>query len=176
MMSNHSSQYVNGYFDQKNFASFFGVTGASNNLNYKAGWERIPENWYRRPIGDEYTIPLFLGDLVNHGVQYPQFLVPGGNTGKTNTYTPVNLTALTHGLYSSATLLQGNNLECFLYQMLPQATPDLLKQTETSAINLLAGLTAQVNKALAGLNCPQLQAIDKSQFAKYPGYQKSQPN
>ena len=43
---------------------------------------RIPDNWYKRAIGNEYTIPGFLADVVDFGEKYPPLLSTGGNTGK----------------------------------------------------------------------------------------------
>ena len=37
--------------------SFFAITGESGAFEYNAGWERIPDNFYRRPLSDPYTIP-----------------------------------------------------------------------------------------------------------------------
>lgn len=174
MMANHSAQYVNGYLDRETFKSFFGVTGSPGTFTYKAGYERIPSNWYRRAIGNEYTLPLFLGDVLSHGTQAPEFLLPGGNTGKPSTFTPLNITALTKGVFNGATLLQGNNLACFIYQILPLGTPDVLKRTQTSTLNILKLLTDQLGPLSQALSCPQLQSIDKSQYNEYPGYTRSQ--
>ena len=56
MMANHSAQYPQGYLDKETFKSFFAVTGKSGAFKYTPGYERIPDNWYKRPVGDEYTI------------------------------------------------------------------------------------------------------------------------
>lgn len=55
MMSNHSAQYPQGYLDKETFKSFFAVTGDSGNFKYQPGHERIPDNWYKRAIGTEYS-------------------------------------------------------------------------------------------------------------------------
>lgn len=60
MMSNHSAQYPQGYLDKETFKSFFAVTGDSGNFKYQPGYERIPDNWYKRAIGTEYSIPAYV--------------------------------------------------------------------------------------------------------------------
>ena len=57
MMSNKSAEYPEGYLDKASFMSFFAITGESGSFTYQPGWERIPDNFYKRAIGDEYTIP-----------------------------------------------------------------------------------------------------------------------
>ena len=56
MMANHSDEYPEGYLDKDTFKSFFAVSGDSGAFTYKAGWEKIPNNWYKRPVADPYTI------------------------------------------------------------------------------------------------------------------------
>jgi hypothetical protein len=105
-------------------------------------------------------------------ISNPQFLSVGGNTGKTDTFTPVDVTNLTGGVYSSESLLQGNNAMCFAFQAAQQGAPDLLKgvlSDATSALNQLAGA---IDPVLSSLGCPQLEAIDESQFSQFPGYSK----
>jgi hypothetical protein len=60
MMANHSKEYPDGYLDKETFKSFFAVSGDSGAFTYKAGWERIPDNWYKRPVADPYTIPGYI--------------------------------------------------------------------------------------------------------------------
>jgi len=141
------------------------------------GYEKIPDNWYKRAIGDEYTIPFFQTDLTNAALKYPQFLSVGGNTGTTNSFTGVDITNLTGGVYNSQTLLQGNNAACFAYQNAQQGAPDLLKGVFTDTTAALAKLNDAFNNAYSALGgCPQLQSIDESQFDKYPGYSKLKSN
>lgn len=171
-MSNKSAEYPGGYLDGNVLKSFFSITGDPGSFVYTEGHERIPDNWYKRAIGDEYTIPFFETDLLAAATQYPQFLSVGGNTGKTNSFAGVDITDLTGGVYNSATLLQGNNLMCFGYQVQQQLAPDLLKSllsvTQlTSGLNQLDTAFANIYSALGG--CPQLKSIDTQQFANYPG-------
>lgn len=136
-------------------------------LTFDASYEKIPDNWYKRAIGDEYTIPFFQVDLTAAALQYPQFLDIGGNTGTTNSFTGVDVMNLTGGVYNAQTLAQGNNLFCFGTQFLQQAVPDVLKGV---AIDTLTQALANTSSALA---CPQITKIDASNLNQFPGYAKS---
>lgn len=138
------------------------------------GHERIPENWYKRAIGDEYTIPFYALDLNAAALEHPQFLSIGGNTGKTNSFTGVDLEDLTGGLYNTQTLLEGNNLACFGFQAAVQFAPDLLKGLVKDLTTPLGQLGDALNSALNGLGCPQLggDAWDESSFSQFPGFTK----
>jgi hypothetical protein len=88
------------------------------------------------------------------------------NTGTPNSFTGVDITNLTGGLFNGATLAEGNNLGCFVYQFASQAKPDAL-------IGPLNQLTGVVGDLIAPLSCPQLKAIDDSQLRAFPGYSKN---
>lgn len=171
-MANHSAKFPNGYLERTTFSSFFAVSGKPGSFVYKEGWERIPDNWYRRPIGDDYSIPAFLVDVLNHGIKYPPLLIPGGSTGQKGKFVPLNLNNLTGGVFDTATLLQGNNAICFAFQIAKAATPDILIGGATAVIGLLSQLTSSIDSVVSTLGCPQLSTIDKSQFKMYPGYNK----
>jgi hypothetical protein len=168
-MGNKSATYPEGVLNQDVLKSFFSITGTSGNFKYTEGYERIPENWYKRAIGDEYTIPFFLTDVLAAAAQYPEFLDIGGNTGTTNSFTGVDVTNLTAGVYNGATLAQGNNLECFVFQLLVQAGPDILEQLFTNPSSATSKLDGAVSNAQGGVVCPKLNKVDYSQFSKYPG-------
>jgi hypothetical protein len=155
-MSNHSAERPEGFLDQGVLKSFFAVSGTQGALSYQAGNERIPDNWYRRPIGVDYSIPVFSLDAVAIQLAVPDRVAVGGNTGTPNSFAGVDLGDLTGGVYNSATLLQGNNLVCFGYQTLLTAVPDILKGLlgdVTSALNIV---TSKIAPQFAQFNCPQL--------------------
>lgn len=60
----------------------------------------------------------FVLDVIDFGLKDPRLLSIGGNTGKVNTFTGVDPSALTKGVFNGATLTQGNNLECFIFQLI----------------------------------------------------------
>lgn len=170
-MGNKSEEHPDGYLDANVLKSFFSITGEPGNFQWTEGHERIPDNWYKRAIGDEYTIPYFNTDVLAAAIEYPQFLDVGGNTGEPNTFTGVDLQDLTGGVFNTATLAEGDNLACFAFQFAQQAAPDLLKGSFSSVTQPLSQLNDAVGKAIGSLtnSCPQLKKIDDSQFSKYPG-------
>jgi len=171
MMANHSSKYPEGYLSREVFTSFFGVKGDKpGNFKVNQGWERIPENWYRRPIGDEFSIPDFLLDVLEHAAKYPRLLNIGGNTGKVNSFAGVDIKDLTGGVFNAAMLLKPNNLECFVMQIIMAAAPDVLGSQFTDVKKALTPLSDKLRQLLANKSCPKLQKYNQKLFAKYPGY------
>ena len=162
-MANHSAEYPAGYLSYETIQSWFGVEGTDGNYQANQGTEQIPANWYRRALEYPYESTYFLADLLNAAALHPKFLSVGGNTGKPNTFTPVDIKDLTGGLFNSADLAKGNNLACFLYQLSAQAKPD-------AVLGVLNKLTGAIGSIIGGLGCPQLQAIDNSQLEQFPGY------
>ncbi|MCJ1451366.1 hypothetical protein MMC28_001702 [Mycoblastus sanguinarius] len=173
MMSNKSAEYPEGYLDKASFMSFFAITGESGSFTYQPGWERIPDNFYKRAIGDEYTIPGYVADVLKFGIQDPRLLSVGGNTGTTNSFTGVDLGALTNGVFDAATLAEGNNLECFVFQLVQAETPGLVTSLYENVTEAVQPLAENINSNLAGLSCPQLVGVDMSQYNAYPGYTKA---
>lgn len=132
----------------------------------------IPDNWYKRAVEYPYDTEYFLGDAANAISQYPQFADIGGNTGTVNSFTGVDVPDLTGGIYNAQTLLQGNNFACLAFQFATQAKPDLLSLL-TPVTNALSPVTSALSSLMNALNCPQLEAIDKSQLMQFPGYKRS---
>lgn len=90
-----------------------------------------------------------------------------------NTYAALDLGNATGGLYNAATLLQGDNLKCFVFQSLLAGAPDVLKGGYADIEGVMSTLTDQVNQFLGNAVCPQIQKPLSEQFAKYPGYKRS---
>ncbi|KAF7852551.1 hypothetical protein EAF04_010952 [Stromatinia cepivora] len=170
MMSNKSEEFPEGSLTRRDLMSFFAITGESGDFQYTPGHERIPDNWYKRAIGDEFTIDGFLADVLHFAKQYPPLLNIGGNTGKPNTFTPVDLQSLTKGVFETGTLLEGNNLECFVFQAAQAALPDVAVGTLTSIVNAIQPFSDIVFQRLLSLGCPHLKSIDQSTFNSFPGY------
>jgi hypothetical protein len=93
------------------------------------------------------------------------FITLHSNTGTPNSFTGVDIGDLTGGMFNAATLTQGNNFACYVYQLAAQAKPDI-------ALGALDALTGAVGSIIGKLGCPQLKAIDDSQLEKLPGYSK----
>jgi len=168
-MGNKSAEFPEGYLNGDVLKSFFSITGESESFVWKEGYERFPDNWYKRAIGDEYTIPFFMSDLNAAALQYPQFLDIGGNTGKVDTFAGIDVKNVSGGVYNLQTLAQGNNAACFAFQFAQQTAPDVLKGLFSSLTAPLAQLNDAFEKVFAEISCPQLQSVDTSQFANYPG-------
>ncbi|CAE6534056.1 unnamed protein product [Rhizoctonia solani] len=167
LMSNHSTEAPNGVLVHEVLKSFFAVTGSSANLTYQRGYERIPDNWYRRPV--DYSLPLFDVDLVDAILKYPELLSIGGNTGKVNSFAGVDIGNITGGVYNLGNLLEGNNLVCFGFQAAQQAIPDVLKGILGDITSVLLSLVSKIGPILSGLGCPELTKYDASVFEAYPG-------
>ncbi|WPH01374.1 hypothetical protein R9X50_00421700 [Acrodontium crateriforme] len=179
VFSNKSVEYPDGYLNKENLKSFFGVTGDDDNLQFTPGHERIPENWYKRNVFDPYSTASFAADMLAIYTSNPQIITLGGNTGKVNTMTPIDVGNLTGGVYNAANLLQGNNLVCFIFQVLAFESPDII--SNGGVINDLLGLIdaslqSAVTNALSSLACPQLTEFDDGQLSNFPGYTKFHAN
>lgn len=172
-MSNKTAENPEGVLNQDVLKSFFAVTGNPGSFVYTPGYERIPENWYKRAIGDEYTIPFFISDLLAYAAQYPEILSVGGNTGTVNSFTGLDISNVTGGVYNSKSLTQGNNLQCFLLQFIQQTSPGLLSGLFLNPSGALATLTKELSGLLSGLTCPQLSKVYLDEFNMYPGYKKA---
>ena len=174
-MANHSEEYPEGYLDRKTFSSFFGVEvdARGKNFNVKQGFEKIPENWYKRPINDDYSIPDFLLDVLEHAAYDPRLLSIGGNTNGVNSFTGVDLEDLTGGVFNFANILDPDNLACLIFQITLAAGPDFLGSTFTDVKKALTPLSDKVMQLLAGKECPQLLEYNQGLFEQYPGYTES---
>lgn len=168
-MANKSAEYPEGYLNGEVLKSFFSITGDPGSFVHTPGHEKIPDNWYKRAIGDEYIINFFQLDFLAAAAQHPEFLSVGGNTGEVNTFTGVNINDLTGGVYNAQTLTKGDNAACLAYQAAQQAAPDILKGLFSSITKPLAQLNDALGKVFAELSCPELEKIDTSLFKKYPG-------
>lgn len=147
------------------------MTGAYVLLSLQTpGYERIPNNWYKRAIGDEYGMVPFAIELNLIALAHPEFLSIGGNTGQVDTFTGVNLADLTGGVYDASTLLEGNNLGCFVLQAAVMNLPTSVAGLLEGVLNDLAGI---VNPLLEEWDCPELLNIDESLLEKFPGYSRS---
>lgn len=143
------------------------MTGTYPDYQWQKGQEKIPENWYRRPSATPYDVAHGLGDL---GVQYlarPESFRIGGNTNGVNTYTGVDLSDLTGGVYNGTNLfgLDGSpHMACFVGQVIQEFIPDFANR----GLNLLSPVTDLVNKFVTpitgSLDCPSLDKYDQTLY------------
>lgn len=156
--------------------SFYSMEGSSGNFQYTPGYEKIPDNWYKRHPSDDYSIPYFGCDFFNQLTAHPIFLSIGGNTGTVNSFAGLDPANLTGGVYNAASLLS-NQTEafCYLFQVTESITPDLLSGILT---DVTQG-TSKISQAISsftdalGVTCPTLQNLKYSQFEQYPGFKNS---
>ncbi|KAH7341386.1 hypothetical protein B0J17DRAFT_625907 [Rhizoctonia solani] len=152
-MSNHSAETPEGVLNHDVLKSFYGVSGSGDSLTYQRGYEVISISPFLRV----------------HGLKHPEFLSIGGNTGKVNSLSGVNICDTTGGVYNSVNLLEGNNLICFAFQAAQQAIPDILKSILGDLTAALGLWTTNITPILSGLGCPKLTKYDGSAFGTYPG-------
>ncbi|MCJ1449956.1 hypothetical protein MMC28_000284 [Mycoblastus sanguinarius] len=175
-MANKSSEYPEGLLTGDVLKSFYSITGDYPNFVYTPGHEAIPNNWYKRNPVDYYTLPYVVLDAVTMALEHPQFLSLGGNTGKVNTFTGVDLANLTGGIYTASNILQGNNAVCLGFEASIQEAPDLLSGLYANVAPAISMLTSAVNNATSALSCPKLNEINLAQFGEYPGYTNLSPS
>ncbi|KAJ9643196.1 hypothetical protein H2204_002091 [Knufia peltigerae] len=153
LLSNHSAQEPNGIMTKEVFKSFWGVIDTEDGgLEYKRGWERIPENWFRRPV--DYGLVQMNLDFVDWFLKYPKLMSIGGNTGTVNSFTPLDIGDISGGVLNLETLLQGNNLICFALQIVKTVSPNSLSNLFATLAEPLKLITDALGSALTSLTCP----------------------
>ncbi|KAK2000999.1 oxidase [Colletotrichum falcatum] len=179
MFSNYSSENpATGVLNKETLKSFFAVQGQEGNLAYNRGWERIPENWYRMPV--DYTLVQLNLDLVALIAKHPKLGSIGGNMGGVNSFAGVDLGDLTGGVMNLAKLLEGNNLLCFVFEVLKTVSPNSLSTVFSIVEKPLSMVTDALGTALVSLSCPAFkdmqvggQSLDQGLKARYPGARMS---
>ncbi|KAL5376344.1 hypothetical protein DPSP01_010570 [Paraphaeosphaeria sporulosa] len=122
------AEHPEGYLDIDSLMAFEDVTrNANGEFEWKTGREHIPNDWYRRAIGDDFGIAASALGTVDALQHLPYMAVLGGNTGEPNTFTGVNVADLTGGVLNPETLLQGNNTMFLAFQAVSAVAPDILR-------------------------------------------------
>lgn len=171
-MANKSAEYPMGLLDGETLKSFYSITGDYPDFTYTPGYEKIPDNWYKRNPVDYYTIPYYALDLNTMALEHPEFLSVGGNLGETDTFTGIDPADLTGGVYNADMLLEGNNAICYATQLALMAAPTILQGLFADVETALGKLTSAIDDATGSLDCAKLNEIDTSQFDQFPGYTK----
>ncbi|KAH8678266.1 Chloroperoxidase [Xylariales sp. PMI_506] len=153
LLSNHSAAYpFGGNMTRDVFASFWGVyKDSTGQLVYKKGWEQIPANWYRSPT--DYGLVETIVDILAMGAKYPKLLSIGGNLGAVNTFAGVDFADITGGVLNLTKLLEGNNLLCFVLEVLQMAVPNQLASVYATLSPILQTLNP-ITGAITNLSCP----------------------
>ena len=108
--------------------AFFSISGRPRNFQWTGDYIKITNSWYERAIANECTISKFSSGLPAAALVHRQYLNIEPNTGKPNTFTGVDVEDVTGGAYNLTTLLEGNNVICFVYQNAQQVILDILKE------------------------------------------------
>ncbi|GIK00968.1 hypothetical protein Aspvir_004998 [Aspergillus viridinutans] len=157
LFRNHSRENPEGVLTKEIVRSFYGIYGEEGNLTYREGWERIPENWYKTPL--DYGLVQLNLDLVDWILKYPELASIGGNTGTVNSFAGVNFADVTGGVLNLTTLLEGNNLLCFVFEVLKFASPNAL----AGLYKTLAVPLDMINKIIAvpllNMSCPAFKDL-----------------
>ncbi|KAK7413963.1 hypothetical protein QQX98_007146 [Neonectria punicea] len=174
MFANHSAENPKGILNKETLKSFFAVQGEEGSLTYKRGWERIPENWYRTPV--DYGLLSLNVDILALVAKYPELGSIGGNMGKVNSYAGVDLSNLTGGVINLTKILEGNNLLCFVFEIVKTASPNSLS-TLFSIIRVpLKLITDTLGAAILDFACPAFEdmtvggkSFEDGMESKFPG-------
>ena len=191
LLANHTAENPEGYLDAETLMSFQGVTkNSAGKYEWAPGRERIPENvrpsptpplplrkppiltpqqWYRRVIGDEYSIATFTAEAVGTELANPELIRLGGNTGSPNSFTGVDVDDLTGNVLNAQNLLEGNNLMCLALTAALQGTPDLLGGLVGNVLLAVKKLAGVLDPVFAALNCPEITKYDSTVFKAFPG-------
>ncbi|KAL1799331.1 hypothetical protein ACET3X_003368 [Alternaria dauci] len=153
LLSNHTAEHPDGILTQEVFRKFFAVyEGSNGSFEYRRGHETIPENWYRKPI--EYgLVPLNL-DIVSWVLRHPVLGSIGGNTGTVNSFSGVNVGNITGGVINATTLLENNNLLCFVFEVLKTFLPNSLSPLLATLEVPIKLVTDTLAAPLLDLACP----------------------
>lgn len=175
MFSNFTEDHPKGKLTKEILMPFFAVSRNpdTGDLTHKKGWERIPDNWYRRPPGGllgDYGLVKFAEDLVYMALKVPQIVKVGGNTGKVNSFVGVDLSDLTGGIYKAVDLLNPAKLLCFVFRLLLVAVPDILRGGLLGGILKTAlNLLTMILVPLFDPKCPGIQQWDSDKLSRFPG-------
>ena len=169
-MANKTEEHPEGILNGDVLKSFYSITGEDGDFKYTPGHERIPDNWYTRNVVDAYTIPYLSLDGLGMSTKHLKFFTVGGNTGTVNSFVGVNPENLTGSVYTLDSLAEGDNAFCYGVQLTKQAAPDILSGLFSDVKKALNVLNPVLDDVTGSLGCPEIDSIDESQFAQFPGY------
>ncbi|CZT19509.1 related to oxidase [Ramularia collo-cygni] len=178
LMANHADGSIDGVLTHETLKSFFAVSGTPGNFTYKRGHERIPDNFYRRPV--PYGLVGLNLDLVHWITRNPVLGSIGGNVGTVNSFAGVDLSDPVSGLTNIPKLLESNNLICFALEFVKLAAPSYTNNIFTTLAAPLGSLLDVINAPLLSLSCPEFGSLTQggeplweSLQKQFPGAEKS---
>ncbi|KAG2415253.1 hypothetical protein HFD88_006444 [Aspergillus terreus] len=152
LFRNHTKENPEGVLTKEIVRNFYGIYGEEGNLTYREGWERIPKNWYKTPV--DYGLVQLNLDTVDWVAKYPELGSVGGNTGEVDSFAGVDLSDLTGGVINLTNLLEGNNLLCFVFEVLKFASPNALSGLYKTLAEPLELITNALDVPLLNMSCP----------------------
>lgn len=152
LLANHSAEEPRGFLTQDVFMDFFSYKrDSSGELVYKYGYERIPDNWYKRHPLDPWTLADIGISTAQQCAAYPSNCKVGGNTGTVNSFSGVNAGDITGGfLQTFADLSDPAKTGCFIAQAVEADTPSFLSKVLGGAA-LQAALAAVDTRLIPSL-------------------------
>lgn len=150
------------------------MTNDQGELEYRRGWERIPENWYRIPV--DYSLAELNVDLVGWTMKHPELASVGGNLGKVDSFAGLDLSNITSGIINSKSFLEGNNALCFALNIVKTFAPNSLSGLFSILEKPLELINNAILDPLLNLNCPSFKDLEaggdnilSGLLEKYPG-------
>lgn len=119
-------------------------------------------------------------DLVEWFTKYPVLASIGGNLGQVDSFAGLDLEDITGGVLNATSLLEGNNLVCFVLEIVKTFTPDSLSSLFKTLEVPLKLINDAILDPILDLSCPAFKdmTVDGTDLLtgllnKYPGASKS---
>ncbi|TGO85194.1 hypothetical protein BPOR_0421g00020 [Botrytis porri] len=174
LLSNHTTENPEGIMTHGLMRTMFGVYSENGEYVYKKGCEQIPSNWYRIPV--DYGLVQLNLDIVAWMAANPTLVSVGGNTGKVNTFTGLDISNVTGGVLNVEALLEGNNLMCFALEVVKTFGPNSLSPLfATIAVPLQLLTDALDTSILALAGCPVFADLSMDGKSLFEGLQDTYP-
>lgn len=176
LLANHSAEFPRGFLEPSVFETFFSYTrDANDNLVFTYGYERIPDNWYRRADDDAWTLVDILLSTAQQCLSYPSNCQIGGNTGTVNSFAGINLGDISGGFVNVVEdLTDPEKLGCFISQVIQAEVPSFLDNLVGEVVVDVLDLVGSLLPALAPLgNCTGIPAgkAMREYASDFPGAQ-----
>ncbi|KAJ1712411.1 oxidase [Aspergillus flavus] len=152
LFRNYSQENPEGVLTKEIVRNFFAIYGEEGNFTYRQGWERIPENWYKSLV--DYGLVKLNLDTLDWLLKYPELGSIGGNTGTINSFTGIDLSDATGGVFNLTTLLKENNLLCFAFEALKFLSPNALAGLYKTLSIPLDMISVAISTSLLNFSCP----------------------
>lgn len=111
---------------------------------------------------------------TNQPTTNPPLFISHRNTNGPNTFTGLNITSFTSGLFHAENFAtKKDSFACFAYQFAAQAKPDLLGALD-AVTGSIPSLTSQITSLMGELEgCSQLREVDEELLMQFQGYRRS---